>query len=59
MEPNRLGWETENMKKLVLSLLFLATGAHLLYWGNRYRTTPASDRSPLILLGPLRSFFRS
>lgn len=47
------------MKKLLLGLLFLATGAHLLYWGNRYRTTPASDRSPLILLGPLRSFFRS
>lgn len=42
------------MKKLVLSLLFVATGAHLLYWGNRYRTAPASERTPLILLGPLR-----
>lgn len=42
------------MKKLVLSLLCVTIGAHLLYWGNRYRVAPTDERTPLILLGPLR-----
>lgn len=43
-----------NMKKLLFALT-LATAAHGLYWGRRYLSTPADQRSWLILLGPLRA----